>query len=400
MRHVRSTGNTPRSILLALAVAGAIGACAPAATSESGSRENVGVSAAAITAAQAIANAEEWVTAKLLYCQSPNGADDSIDPSCPAICKRQSNAAWDPYRSDCSGLVSWAWGLPAPGRTTAEFAPNQTDITTVIDAASLQPADAVCTDDSTSSDHHIMLFKEWTVAGQTATFIEEPGCSSNPDYAHEFTSAVTISGTQITVQYNGMTFTAIRYGAINGSSGSGGTGGSVSTAPTCIANGVNGTCIDTSVCATMPGYVSTPNLCPGPASEQCCTPTSTGTGGATTTGTSTSGGATSSGHATSGSSSSGHTSSGGTSGGATSSGTGSANASSSGAHGAGGATGSSGSGASAGHGTTSGGIGYTPGASSGCATSARSDETPLVAGASLLAALAFLRRRRPSVRAR
>ncbi len=41
--------------------------------------------------------------------------------------------------------------------------------------------------------------------------------------------------------------------------------------PACSVGGVAGTCIDTSVCAAMPGYVSTPGLCPGPASEQCCT---------------------------------------------------------------------------------------------------------------------------------
>lgn len=43
--------------------------------------------------------------------------------------------------------------------------------------------------------------------------------------------------------------------------------------PPCTSGGVAGTCIDTSVCAAMPGYVSTPDLCPGPASEQCCTRT-------------------------------------------------------------------------------------------------------------------------------
>ena len=49
--------------------------------------------------------------------------------------------------------------------------------------------------------------------------------------------------------------------------------GSDSGPPGCTAGGVAGTCIDTSMCATMPGYVSTPGLCPGPASEQCCTAT-------------------------------------------------------------------------------------------------------------------------------
>ena len=54
----------------------------------------------------------------------------------------------------------------------------------------------------------------------------------------------------------------------------GGSSSSSSGAPACTVDGVAGTCIDTSTCATMPGYVSTPGLCPGPAEEECCTPTS------------------------------------------------------------------------------------------------------------------------------
>jgi hypothetical protein len=165
----------------------------------------VGTSAAAETAADAIARAEQWVAAQLLYCQSPNHASDTIDSSCPAVCNRTDNAAWDPYRSDCSGLVSWAWGLPPPGRTTYGFAPFATDITQSIPAASLAPGDAV------NNSDHVMLFKAWVTQGSEATFIEEPGCSATPDYAHEFTSAVSINGTQITVAYNGMTFTAVHF---------------------------------------------------------------------------------------------------------------------------------------------------------------------------------------------
>ncbi len=239
----------------------------------------LGTSAAAITAADAISRAEEWVAAKLLYCQSPNGADDSIDPSCAPVCTRTSNPEWDPYRSDCSGLVSWAWGLPPPGRTTAELAPNQSDITTVIDAADLAMGDAVNTDDSVSSEHHVMLFKAWTTPGQEATFIEEPGCSATPDYAHEFTSTVSISGTSITVDYNGITFQAIRYGALVSSGAGGSSGSSGAPPPTCQVDGVDGTCTDVSVCASMAGYASTPGYCPGPTNEQCCTPTGKGAGG-------------------------------------------------------------------------------------------------------------------------
>ena len=256
-----------RGSLLGLAVL-AFAACT---VPDAGPQDRVGVAAEALTAQDSITRAEQWTAAKLLYCQSPNGASDTIDPACPAVCMRMSNPQWDPYRSDCSGLVSWAWGLPSPGRTTAEFAPNQNDITSVIQASTLQMGDAVNTDDSVSSEHHIMLFKAWTVPGQTATFIEEPGCSANPNYAHEFTSNVTLNGTSITVAYNGITFKAIRYSGLSSSSSS--STGSGPPPPSCTANGVAGTCIDTSVCATMPGYISTPGLCPGPASEQCCTPT-------------------------------------------------------------------------------------------------------------------------------
>jgi hypothetical protein len=194
----------------------ALGAAGCSAPGPEGDGTPLGTSAAAITASDAISRAEEWVAAKLLYCQSPNGAEDA-DPSCAPVCMRTSNPAWDPYRSDCSGLVSWAWGLPAPGRTTAELAPNTSDITSVIDASTLAMGDAVNTDDSVSDEHHVMLFVAWTKPGLEATFIEEPGCSATPDYAHEFTSAVSISGTSITVAENGFTFKAIRYAQLTAS---------------------------------------------------------------------------------------------------------------------------------------------------------------------------------------
>jgi lysozyme len=57
--------------------------------------------------------------------------------------------------------------------------------------------------------------------------------------------------------------------------------GSDSGPPACMASGVAGTCIDTSVCAAMPGTVATPGLCPGPASEQCCTRTGDASSGST-----------------------------------------------------------------------------------------------------------------------
>jgi lysozyme len=76
-------------------------------------------------------------------------------------------------------------------------------------------------------------------------------------------------------------------GSGSGSGASSSSSSSGSSAPACTVDGVEGTCIDTSVCATMAGYVSTPGFCPGPADEQCCTPTAAAT-------TSSSSGATSS----------------------------------------------------------------------------------------------------------
>ncbi len=50
-------------------------------------------------------------------------------------------------------------------------------------------------------------------------------------------------------------------------------------ATACSVGGVEGTCIDTGVCASMTGYVSTPGECPGAANIECCTQ---GSGGETT----------------------------------------------------------------------------------------------------------------------
>ena len=161
---------------------------------------------AAISSDDALSRAQQWVTAKLLYCQSANGQPDD-DTSCSAVCNRESNPQWDPYRSDCSGFVSWAWDLPAPGRVTGEFAPFQTDITTAIQASDLEPGDAC----NLTAGGHIVLFVQWVTPGKSALFMEEPGCSANPPYAHEFQSDVTISGVNIDIAYEGESFTAIRY---------------------------------------------------------------------------------------------------------------------------------------------------------------------------------------------
>ncbi len=247
------------SIFTALLVGALAGGCVVGAEPDS---DNPGTIDSAISASDAISRAMEWVDADLQYCQSANHARD-YDTSCSTYCERTDNAAWDPYRSDCSGLVSWAWGLPAPGRVTGELAPFQTDITHSIPASSLAAGDAV------NNSEHVMLFKAWVTPGQEATFIEEPGCSANPAHAHELTSAVTISGDSIYVHYNGMTFTAIRYDSIGG--GSPPPPPPPASAPSCTVEGIEGSCILKSTCSGKAGHVSTPGFCPGAADIECCT---------------------------------------------------------------------------------------------------------------------------------
>ncbi|MEO7112946.1 MAG: hypothetical protein ABI183_21075 [Polyangiaceae bacterium] len=189
-------------------VFGSVGVVGTGCSSQPVSTEDdTGAAADDVTTSTILTRAEQWSNAKLLYCQSANGARD-YDSACPAYCHRESNSAWNAYRSDCSGLISYAWGLPAPGRVTSQFAPYENDISTRINGIDLRPGDAL---NLIPSSEHIILFKAWVDKGHSATFIEEPGCSVNPDYAHTFTSNVTISGSSVYVNYEGSTFAAIRY---------------------------------------------------------------------------------------------------------------------------------------------------------------------------------------------
>jgi hypothetical protein len=56
--------------------------------------------------------------------------------------------------------------------------------------------------------------------------------------------------------------------------GPGGTPGVPPPPTACTAGGVAGTCIETTACAAMSGYVSTAGLCPGAADVECWTPSS------------------------------------------------------------------------------------------------------------------------------
>ena len=182
----------------------------------------VGSTSSAIATSDIVSRAMEWVDADLHYCQAAYG-DVDYDSSCWAWegashrCDRQSNSAWNAYRSDCSGFVTWAWGLPPVGDggyVTSEFAPYDNSFSHTIDGAQLQPGDAL----NKTPDEHIVLFKQWVTHGESAIFMEEPGCSVSTPYAHEFTSSVSISGSEVYIDYEGATFYAIRYNGVGGGS--------------------------------------------------------------------------------------------------------------------------------------------------------------------------------------
>jgi uncharacterized membrane protein YgcG len=230
----RALSLTPLAALAAVWVGCSSAPPSPHNEGEGPPGEATATTSEAITSNDAISRATQWVTAKLQYCQSANGQPDG-DTACSPVCNRQSNAQWDPYRSDCSGFVSWAWGLPAPGRVTGTFAPFDTTVSKTIQASELLPGDAC----NRNSGGHMVLFEKWVTPGKTAVFMEEPGCSASQPYAHEFTSAVTLNGVDIDIAYEGTTFTAIRYDAMTESpppdagaphdAGSGGTGDAASS---------------------------------------------------------------------------------------------------------------------------------------------------------------------------
>ncbi len=124
-----------------------------------------------VVTAGAVGAALTWVNAKVPYCGGINNGPDAI---CGGTCRRTgaaNNPQWNAYRSDCSGLVSFAWGLPAPGLVCQGMAPMSTAKSSVIPGNTLQPGDAL------NSGHHVVLFQQWVdqKAG-TATIIEESDC--------------------------------------------------------------------------------------------------------------------------------------------------------------------------------------------------------------------------------
>jgi hypothetical protein len=98
---------------------------------------------ACITRAEIIANAQAWVNQKVPYSQTPQ-------------------PQYGGYRTDCSGYVSYAWGLPPPGYIT-ETLPQ---VASPITKAELLPGDIMLL-----TTEHTCIFDAWTDSTQTS-FVE------------------------------------------------------------------------------------------------------------------------------------------------------------------------------------------------------------------------------------
>lgn len=184
-------------VLLSAAVAGAVTA----------SRD-----AHAIGRAEIVARAQEWVDAGLLYCVSTRGA---YDATCKYQCNRQDNPAWNAYFSDCSGLITWAWGLaPSQRLYTGSIAPYGGNQSYKIDPHDLQPGDALNDRSDTDGDgvidhHHVMLFVGWKLPGKVGIFLQESGCGKIANRSEQNTQYV---GDRL--QVGKSTYYAVRFNGV------------------------------------------------------------------------------------------------------------------------------------------------------------------------------------------
>jgi len=167
---------------------------------------DVGQSSEAIVASEVIARGQAWVDAQVPYCQAVN---HGWDAACGKTCERTGAAAnpeWDPYRSDCSGFVSWAWGLPPPGLVVTGLA--NSSVSTPIDAVDLAPGDALYAADKS----HIILFAGWVTPHSKMHIMHEGDCGKVAEAKDWGVSSV--SGSTVYFSWGG-TYVATRYNSIS-----------------------------------------------------------------------------------------------------------------------------------------------------------------------------------------
>jgi len=201
IRLWRRSGQWSTAVLIATVLLGGQGAVATAATgprSAAASPEGTDITpshvlGASITGAGVIARARAWIAARpaVPYNQLHRYADASDYYG--------DSAGHDPttgWREDCSGFVSYAWGLPGPGYVTSTLP----DITTPISWSSLQPGDAILI-----PGEHTALFAQWDDSAHTRYTLW--------DEANTQDGTVVSSGITLSDPYWSR-YTPVRYDAI------------------------------------------------------------------------------------------------------------------------------------------------------------------------------------------
>ena len=144
------------ALLVTLVTAGGVAVAGPAQASgtyHSGRCADNGDDAY-VTRAAALARARSWVNDDVTYDQGrcfTNGYGD--------------------YRTDCSGLVSLAWGLGGRGDTWATV--NLDERSTAIAAADLLPGDALLRYTGDEHTNHTALFVRWSDSARTKPVVIE-----------------------------------------------------------------------------------------------------------------------------------------------------------------------------------------------------------------------------------
>ncbi|MFI1154107.1 hypothetical protein ACH4T5_35020, partial [Streptomyces sp. NPDC020817] len=150
----------------------------------------------AITQQQIIARAHDWISNSVPYSQSLAWKDSTVG---------------GPYRADCSGFISMAWGLN--DSLVTQNLPNVSTVTAtdVIGYTGLQPGDAL---DYTAE--HVVLFDSW-IDKSAGTFYYDaehrPGTSADQQKGSVYAS--TLDGHALT-NYEALRYKKVVAGSAGG----------------------------------------------------------------------------------------------------------------------------------------------------------------------------------------
>ncbi|CAN5475867.1 hypothetical protein BH09MYX1_BH09MYX1_26340 [soil metagenome] len=159
----------------------------------------------AITRGEIMTRAQQWVNLGVPYCGGVRGGTDYI---CGGTCYRPS-AAWNNYRTDCSGYVSWAWQV-TDDPSTYEYVNDRSGN----NGWHTIPINSMTVGDAVVAKGHIKLFNKF-VGSSSADIYEEYDCDK---VARHTTQGFSRSGSFVYFNGDSRPYHAIRRNALTGAS--------------------------------------------------------------------------------------------------------------------------------------------------------------------------------------